>query len=146
MIKRRWLNMGDKRVEILSREDQGSVFMLCLGASLAIIATVYFLCRWHNKRTNKQVEASRRAATAAAKKDRLKQTFSRFSQVDEELTMTHLDDDDLQLIKSCQSQSTTSINKEKVAPQTGTSMAVASKTTTVTVTEHSGKPYLETDI
>ena len=60
--------------------DQGTLAMLLFGGGMALIATLYFTVRWYYKRKSKSP-----ATNNKFKKQRLKQTFSRFSAVDEEL-------------------------------------------------------------
>ena len=56
--------------------DQGTLCMLLLGLLMTLVATMYFTIRWIGKK---------RENAAPQKKPDLKRTFSRFSQVDEEL-------------------------------------------------------------
>ena len=60
--------------------DQGTLAMLLFGGAMALVATLYFTVRWYYKRKSKFSPT-----TQKYKKQRLRQTFSRFSAVDEEL-------------------------------------------------------------
>lgn len=58
--------------------DQGTLAMLALAGLMAFAATIHFSVRWYKKKQSKAPKI---------RKQRLKKTFSRFSQVDEELTV-----------------------------------------------------------
>lgn len=63
-------------------EDQGTVVMLTLAVLLSVCASLWFGCNWYRKRVQKHRIQQQ---NVEAKKTKVKQTFSRFSQVDEEL-------------------------------------------------------------
>jgi len=66
----------------MDQVDQGTVVMFTLAFLLAAAASMWFACNWYQKREKtKREEEAKKLAT----KTKVKQTFSRFSNVDEEL-------------------------------------------------------------
>ena len=63
---------------LLTLEDQGTIFMFSLLLVLIVGALTYFACVWYRKKKAKE-------APKENNKPAVSKTFSRFSQVDEEL-------------------------------------------------------------
>ncbi|XP_060593512.1 uncharacterized protein LOC132747992 [Ruditapes philippinarum] len=126
--------MADDDGDGLSEVDKGTILMLCLSLGLAVFAGFWFGCKWYRKKHGKPVE------TRTAR-PRLKQTFSRFSQVDEELTMHHITEEDTEILQSY--SGTQEQHKEHtVHMEMKTSPVLATRASS----ETKKKPYLETDI
>lgn len=125
--------------------DQGTLVMLTLAGLMALAATVYFTLRWYHKKQTKAPKTRR---------PKLKKTFSRFSQVDEELTVHVFHEptaSDRDLIQSyCESDGH---ETPTTAPKLHTiSMDVDMKMSSPPAslsheTSHAARPsYLETDL
>ncbi|XP_052244243.1 uncharacterized protein LOC127853616 isoform X1 [Dreissena polymorpha] len=66
--------------------DQGTIVMLTLTFVLGISVSFWFACNWYVKKRRKEAkDVTPSASEVPVEKTRVKQTFSRFSQVDEEV-------------------------------------------------------------
>ncbi|XP_053378263.1 uncharacterized protein LOC128548024 isoform X2 [Mercenaria mercenaria] len=117
--------MADEYGDGFNPVDQGTVLMLCLSVGLAVLAALWFGCRWYKKKY--------KTVKPRIGRRRLKQTFSRFSQVDEELTMHHVTEHDAEILQ-----------RYSVHEPAETHSSPA--TNVRTATNEKKKPYLETDI
>lgn len=127
--------------------------MFCLTLGLGIAAILWYVCRWYFKQPVKEQRGGVR--------HKLKQTFSRFSQVDEELTMHQIDDHDEEILQTFSAPTQGEYNVQAVSAGVGGHGATSAVSdyvrleehstgspvlTRVTITSTPNKPYLETDI
>lgn len=140
----------------LSPVHQGTILMFCLTLGLGLAAILWYVCRWYRKQKPREQKSGVRR--------RLKQTFSRFSQVDEELTMHSLDDFDQEMLQNYgqpqQQQVEQVVHPSPAGVNTCHASSVLVKDTVrliehsadspvltrVTMTSTPEKPYLETDM
>ncbi|WAR25517.1 hypothetical protein MAR_011221 [Mya arenaria] len=112
--------------------DQGTIVMLTLIFLMGATASFWFACNWFVKRRRKKGGEEERRTAA---KTRLKQTFSRFSQVDEELTI-QIDKSDEEILKEFSSNNRPSL----ISP------ARKGEKSTSRDSRQTDKKYLETDL
>ncbi|KAH3727510.1 uncharacterized protein LOC127853616 isoform X2 [Dreissena polymorpha] len=108
--------------------DQGTIVMLTLTFVLGISVSFWFACNWYVKKRRKEAkDVTPSASEVPVEKTRVKQTFSRFSQVDEEVTMA-IDEDDEAILKQAAIKASQKTNDISVPKQ------------------QNEKKYLETDL